>query len=101
MYMCFAEYRIMPEYRESFLAVSERLVAEEQGRVRLYEGTDQPGLFVEVWEAPSEEEAERVKEERLSGRSSWSELLPFISGGAAKLHVWTFRPVITGQGSTD
>ena len=93
MYICFAEYRILPERREQFLALAGQLQTEEKRFVQFYEGTDQPGLFVEVWQTATEEEAERVKEERLSGHSSWSALSPFIAGGTAKLHVWTFRPV--------
>lgn len=93
MHICFAEYRILPEYREQFLDLAEKLRDGENRLVQLYEGTDQPGLFVEIWDTATEEEAERVKEERLSRHSSWSALSPWISGGAEKLHVWTFKPV--------
>ncbi|MCR2806175.1 hypothetical protein [Paenibacillus soyae] len=99
MHVCFAEYRILPEFREQFLVLADKLVAGENGLVQLYEGTDQPGLFVEIWQTPSEEEAERVKEERLSGHSSWSALSPWIAGGTDKLHVWTFKPAVSLPGS--
>lgn len=91
MYICFAEYRIKPEHRGHYLAYTEELAAGGE-LVRIYEGTDQPCLFVEMWSAPSAEEAERIKEERCSERSSWSKITEWIDGGAKKLHVWTFKP---------
>ncbi|MFD0590707.1 hypothetical protein ACFQZE_22210 [Paenibacillus sp. GCM10027627] len=93
MYICFAEYRIMPEHKEHYLKKINDWRDELGHRVNIYEGTDQPGLFVEVWQAESEEMAEQIKKERLDGRSLWGEITPWIAGGAAKLHVWTFRPV--------
>lgn len=92
MYICFAEYRIDPERREAYRQAASYLL-ERQSQVRLYEGTDQPNLFVEIWTASSLDEAEAIKKERLDERSSWSALTPFIAGGAAKLHVWSFKPV--------
>ncbi|MBD2868075.1 hypothetical protein [Paenibacillus arenilitoris] len=92
MYICFAEYRINPGDREPYLAFARQLVSVEEN-VYLYEGTDQPNLFVEVWHAKSAEEAERIKKERCDERSSWRRISDFIAGGAAKLHVWTFKPV--------
>lgn len=95
MFICFAEYRIRAEFIETYMAAVEELRKSESRHVQLYEGTDQPGLFVEIWHADCYEEAERVKEERLDERSSWSALSQWISGGPAKLHVWTFKPVLS------
>ncbi|RIX53057.1 hypothetical protein D3P08_10435 [Paenibacillus nanensis] len=94
MYICFAEYKIMPGEIENYRMKVEELRKAEARSFQLYEGTDQPGLFVEIWHADNEEEAERVKEERLDERSPWSALSQWISGGTAKLHVWTFKPVL-------
>lgn len=93
MYICFAEYRIQPEHRLKYLEMAAELQKDESRSIQWYEGTDQPGLFVEVWHAQTEEEAEQIKEERCSERSSWGELSQWIIGGKAKLHVWTFKPV--------
>lgn len=95
MFICFAEYKIMPEYVEMYREKVEELRKRETKPFQLYEGTDQPELFVEIWHTESYEEAERVKEERLNERSSWSALSQWIPGGPAKLHVWTFKPVIS------
>lgn len=95
MFITFAEYRIMPECVELYRKETARLLKVDN-RIQLYEGTDQPGLFVEIWTAPDAEEAERIKKERCSERSSWAVLTPMIAGGAAKLHVWTFKPAHNG-----
>lgn len=91
MYICFAEYRIMPEHREQYLSYTNRLLSTSNGLIKLYEGTDQPNLFVEVWSANSLEQAERIKEERCDERSPWYHVVQWIPGGKAKLHVWTFK----------
>lgn len=93
MHICFAEYRIIDEFRDQFLAYTAELLIGAND-VYIYEGTDQPGLFVEVWQAPSLEEAERIKKERCSERSPWFKITEWIVGGPGKMHIWTFKPVI-------
>ncbi|CAM4318419.1 hypothetical protein FHS16_000787 [Paenibacillus endophyticus] len=92
MYICFAEYRIAEESRLPFLELTNKLLQHEKD-MYLYEGTDQPNLFVEVWHAATSAEAEQIKKERCSERSSWSQVSSYIVGGQAKLHVWTFKSV--------
>lgn len=92
MYICFAEYQISSVWREHYLAYTTELLAEGN-EVQLYEGTDQPGLFVEVWTALTCEQAEQIKKERCSERSSWFRVSEWIAGGSAKMHIWTFKPV--------
>ncbi|MGO4183868.1 hypothetical protein AB4Z45_06185 [Paenibacillus sp. MCAF9] len=91
MYICFAEYRVSPEFRAQYLDYTASLLKEGHD-VQLYEGTDQPGLFVEVWNAATCEQAEQIKKERCNERSSWMHISSFIVGGAAKMHIWTFKP---------
>ncbi|QHT60005.1 hypothetical protein GXP70_08620 [Paenibacillus lycopersici] len=92
MFICFVEYRIE--------AAAERRyrdwIAGKQAEFpdfKLYEGTDQPLLFVEVWEAEDGEEAERIKKERCGERSSWLDMADWVPGGSAKIHAWTFKPI--------
>ncbi|EXX87691.1 hypothetical protein BG53_14085 [Paenibacillus darwinianus] len=92
MYKLFVEYRIEPEHRKSFLTWAEKAKKRETGLI-IYEGTDQPGLFVEIWEAAGESEAERKKEERCAERSFGSEMFDYVPGGRDKVHAWTFRAV--------
>lgn len=90
MYICFAEYRIIPECRQQFLNHTETILSGTRD-VHLYEGTDQPNLFVEVWNASTAEQAEQIKKERCSERSPWFRISEWIAGGSEKMHIWTFR----------
>ncbi|MFD1956229.1 hypothetical protein ACFSL6_19105 [Paenibacillus thailandensis] len=93
MYICFAEYKIRPEDKERYAAYTGSLLVQERYRnVHLYEGTDQPCLFVELWTAATAEEAEQIKKERSDKRSPWYRVSEWIPGGAGKMHIWTFRP---------
>lgn len=94
MYICFAEYRIMPEHRTAYLAFTDGLVQSSNGALNVYEGTDQPSLFVELWTADTEDGAERIRKERCSEHSPWRRADSWVQGGREKVHVWTFRPVI-------
>ena len=44
----FVEYAIKPAYRASFLIYMQGIQRRE-GRLELLEGTDQEGLYVEIW----------------------------------------------------
>jgi hypothetical protein len=90
MFICFAEYRIAPEWRETYLTYTSELLAGVD-EVKLYEGTDQPSLFVEMWNASSLQEAEQIKEERCNERSPWYKVSEWIVGGVDKMHIWTFK----------
>lgn len=92
MYICFVEYRIASEFEADYRGWITARQAELRS-FQLYEGTDQPLLFVEVWEAKDEESADMIKKERCSERSSWHAMADWVQGGAPKIHAWTFRPV--------
>ncbi|EFM08711.1 conserved hypothetical protein [Paenibacillus curdlanolyticus YK9] len=93
MYICFAEYCITPEHRQAYLAYSAQVARQGESAPTIYEGTDQPNVFVELWTAPTEAEAEVIKQERLSEQSPWHRIKEWVEGGEAKVHVWTFRPI--------
>ena len=96
MYICFVEYQIDPSAEGKYRNwIADRLPADN--RLKLYEGTDQPLLFVEVWEAEDEQQALNIKEERCSERSSWHEMAAWVPGGSLKIHAWTFKP-FSGRG---
>jgi len=97
MFICFSEYRIDPKFKENYLTLAAQLLKDES-KVQLYEGSDQPCLYVEVRQAANLEEAEAIKEERCSERSPWHPVSSWIVGGPSKLHVWTFQPAL-GLGS--
>jgi len=95
MFKVFVEYAIKAEGRTSYLIYMQELCKRE-GRLELLEGTDQPGLFVEIWEGLTFEEYEALKKERLTPAApeersaSWEQ---WIEGGLRKLHMWHFTAV--------
>jgi len=95
--ICFAEYKIEEQSRADYLAYTGQLL-NEQNNVCLYEGTDQINLFVEIWYADNEAEAEQIKKERCSERSPWYRISEWIIGGADKMHVWSFKPALPHNG---
>lgn len=92
MAICFVEYRIEATAEANYRAFMQQKLSEYES-LQLYEGTDQPLLFVEMWQAANVEEAERIKKERCDERSQWKQVADWIVGGAAKCHAWTFKPV--------
>lgn len=92
----FVEYAINPEYRESFLIYMQEWQKRE-GRLEVLEGTDQPGLFVEIWNDVSREAYIHLKEERFQqgggtadSQAAWDK---WVKGGLSKLHIWHFTPI--------
>ncbi|WP_248928061.1 hypothetical protein [Paenibacillus hamazuiensis] len=94
----FVEYKVKTEERQRFLSWAERLTASEK-RVSVYEGADQPNLFVELWENIDYAEYEEMKAQRtgdaaqVSRFSDLTALSDFVEGGKAKIHIWYFRKV--------
>lgn len=90
----FVEYAIKSEFRASFLIYMQGLLQRE-GRLELLEGTDQEGLYVEIWQDVTYEDYLQMKQERLnegvaSGGGDWDQ---WIKGGIQKLHIWHFSAV--------
>ncbi|MCM3338896.1 hypothetical protein M3650_09705 [Paenibacillus sp. MER TA 81-3] len=86
----FVEYRIAPELRETYLSLVKRQLQSHTNAV-LYEGTDQPNVFVEQWLNTSHEDYVRMKKLRLEEDSEWDEITACIPGGRGKLHIWEFE----------
>lgn len=93
MLTVFIEYKLDGNQRETGLSLladmARRMEALGARQYRLWEGLDQPGLFVEAFEVANEQQYEQIKQVRLADRA----FCDCVSGGAAKLHVWAFRPV--------
>jgi hypothetical protein len=93
--MCkvFVEYTVKPEFLDDYLRYMQNL-RQGEGRLQLLEGTDQPGLFVEIWEKIDYEDYKLMKERRKSpphlDEVNWEE---WLKGGLTKLHIWHFSEV--------
>ncbi|OCT16631.1 hypothetical protein A8709_08115 [Paenibacillus pectinilyticus] len=91
----FVEYAIKPECRNSFLIYMQG-IKQREGRLELLEGTDQEGLYVEIWNEVTYEEYLKLKQERLQGsdheeeRGDWDN---WVQGGLKKVHMWHFSEV--------
>ncbi len=85
----FIEYKIHPEFRDKYLAFMRARVVEHP-ELSWYEGTDQPGLFVEIWDNQSFEQFESFKRERTVLQGKWRQGDDCIHGGIAALHIWHF-----------
>jgi hypothetical protein len=104
----FVEYKLDPRFREQYESWSRQVIEWTQSvqfqnvqfqSVQFYEGTDQPNLFVEIWDGMSHEQFLEFKDRRLSERFPdkqqaearlFREMNDWVEGGAAKLHIWHF-----------
>jgi hypothetical protein len=93
----FVEYIIIHEKRSNYLHYMQKLM--EQTRLELIEGTDQAGLFVEIWSNCSYSDYLSLKKARLEPEknSVWEPFADMIAGGLAKLHIWHFSKPIDLQ----
>ncbi len=86
----FVEYTIIQEKRLNYLHYMQKIV--NQTGLELFEGSDQPGLFVEIWSDVSYTEYESFKKQRLHPEmnSDWASFGDNVVGGLSKLHIWHF-----------
>ncbi|CAM3639419.1 hypothetical protein [Marinicrinis lubricantis] len=84
----FVEYKIRPEVRISYLQWTKKCLASFN-HVEIYEGKDQPNLFVEVWDTLKLPEA-FVFNRKQTEHPIWGECLQYVEGGADKMHIWDF-----------
>ncbi|MFC0211225.1 hypothetical protein ACFFK0_01970 [Paenibacillus chartarius] len=92
----FVEYAIAEEARNEYLAFMSGILgglASGAGVLKpeWYEGTDQPGLFVEVWPGMNYADFLKWKERRTNcGDAEWGRFDRWVRGGLQKLHIWHF-----------
>jgi hypothetical protein len=86
----FVEYAVVDGALDAYRA----FMADKRSggkRFEWYEGTDQPGLFVEVWPGMSYAEYAAFKRKRTDPADpDWGRLQEWVRGGLAKVHVWHF-----------
>ena len=85
----FVEYRIDPNKREAYELAIDRLLRTRANCI-LYEGSDQPNVFVEQYFETTPEQYAHMKQQRLEQESEWDEITACIPGGRSKLHIWEF-----------
>ncbi|CAG7649609.1 hypothetical protein ACFQI7_26340 [Paenibacillus allorhizosphaerae] len=98
MCIVFVEYKIDAEHREAYVAWMRGMQASYP-QVEWYEGTEQPGLFVEIWHGLSGEqyramrEARRNRDDPQQVWQAWDAMIPWVPGGKDKIHIWQFEKV--------
>jgi hypothetical protein len=95
MIKVFLEYKVIEEYRESYLEVMrqwDRNIPQDVTvlNYHFYEGADQPLLFVEMFDVESLEQYQMIKRQRCDQKTL---IEPFIEGGRKKIHMWAFREI--------
>ncbi|MFC4303854.1 hypothetical protein [Cohnella boryungensis] len=88
----FCEYVVPEANRENFESWAKAHEGLWTG-VELAVNTAQPGVYVEIRRAGTEEEAADMEKERREGRS-WREMEQWVKGGRQGLRIWTFRPLL-------
>jgi len=88
----FCEYVIPDLHRNKFLAWAEKQAGLWE-KAAFMENVEQPGVFVEIWKAEDGPDAQRIKKERLEGRSEWRQMEEWVKGGKEGLRLWTFNSV--------
>ena len=92
----FVEYAIKPAFRDSFLIYMQEWQRRE-GRFELLEGTDQEGLFVEIWKEVTYEEYLAFETGTLARNRRMLHSKPYGKSGlkaaCSKLHMWHFTEV--------
>jgi hypothetical protein len=92
------EYKIIDKERERFLGLLKHLKNNllDLGAVDVlvYEGVDQPGLFVEEFIVEDKDAYSQMKKVRNSELTPfWQEFHTCILGGNAKVHIWAFQKI--------
>jgi hypothetical protein len=85
----FVEYKILESKRAQYLAFMQEML-KKQPELEWFEGTDQAGLFIEIWNNMNYEAYCIFKEERLYSECIWRRVDPFVCGGKEKIHLWHF-----------
>lgn len=99
MIKVFTEYKVKRDLREEFLSLHGELreYHQREWKVKdfhLFEGTDQPDLFVEEFHVQHFDLYEQIKAERRSEKSDlWKKMHQCIEGGVQKVHIWAFQEV--------
>ena len=94
----FVEYKVKAEMRGTFIGLVQQLndwaTRSEARHFKIYEGTDQPLLFVEEFFVDNLEQYRRIKEERRTEQHPfWHAFHECVDGGARKINIWAFQEI--------
>ncbi|MGP4080631.1 hypothetical protein ACTWQL_11985 [Pseudalkalibacillus sp. R45] len=93
----FIEYKIISEKEDYYRCLLGEVLKyhKEQWGIKdfqIFEGTDQPYLFVEEFHVENIDRYQKYKEERQHEKNQlWKTLHKCIKGGGDKINVWAFQ----------
>jgi hypothetical protein len=90
-----SEFKVSAEKRKDFMDLLPAVKRELEGmgavEISIFEGTDQPGLFVEEFIVADMEAYESLKKARNEEVSEvWEQQHACVPGGKNKVHIWAF-----------
>lgn len=94
----FVEYKVLEEKKEEYLRKVKDLeiVLHKIGAVdfKVYEGADQPNLFVEMFQVPEMSNYQKLKRKRVLEDAQegvfWQAINNCVEGGKDKINMWAF-----------
>ncbi|MFC5589764.1 hypothetical protein ACFPRA_12740 [Sporosarcina soli] len=94
----FIEYKVIPEKRKQYLKLAEQIADQYKDfqiqNFSVYEGIEQPNLFVEDFVITNYEFFNRLKSFRLEEQIPfWQDLHSCIYGSASKLNIFAFEEI--------
>lgn len=92
----FIEYKVkeaeVEKYEELMKRILEKLPQYNAENIQWFRATDQPFLYVEMFQVPNVAYYQALKKLRKSSEHpTFSQLDKFIEGGLAKLNCWAFQ----------
>ncbi|MEK4025034.1 MULTISPECIES: hypothetical protein [unclassified Sporosarcina] len=92
----FIEYKVIPEKRNQYIELTEKIIARYQSLqvngFSIYEGIEQPNLFVEDFTVLNYEQFKLLKTERFEERIPiWKEVHSCIHTGVKKVNAYAFE----------
>lgn len=97
----FVEYKVIEEKKDEYLRKIRdlELVMNKIGAkdFQVFEGADQPHLFVEMFQVAKMESYYKLKRKRCQEEAEegvfWQAINNCVEGGKEKIHMWAFLPV--------
>lgn len=94
----FIEYKVIPEKREQYLKLAEKIAAQYHDfqiqSFSIYEGIEQPNLFVEDFIISGYEFFNCLRNERLQEQLPfWQDLHSCIYGSVSKVNIFVFEEI--------
>lgn len=94
----FVEYKVLEDKKEEYLRKIKDIeyALHKIGAIdfKLFEGADQPNLFVETFQVPAMVNYEKLKRKRVLEDAQegvfWQSINDCVEGGKEKIHMWAF-----------